>query len=339
MENEQWRELYGLLRSLSDAEARHALARIRDADDPITVLSFARRASILADPPVPLPGTGPTDWSPRMAALNLRTLSESPIRVHAWPWTAIAGDGLVSQLISSFFTWDDAFFYPFIDREAFLEDMRSGDVEQAEHCSPFLVNAICASRCMYRYAAYEMLRRLHRERTFEKIKDDPEQERLRQIISKALWGLFCSGSMMGNDDDMEQRRQLYATVCEWSRNLPQRMRYDRNLAPQTFFPKIYTDEVLISILRPLSPETLFDRGSSVKGLWIQYAGSDMAVMDKYAQSFPLHDCSCMTLCGLYNTFLTVVPHLGDPRTHAIFAKAALMLRRTARDSPMAKYIL
>ncbi|EMT73653.1 hypothetical protein FOC4_g10002143 [Fusarium odoratissimum] len=44
---------------------------------------------------------------------------------------------------------------------------------------------------MYRYAAYEMFRRLHLDRTFNKIKDDPGQTRQREIISKAAWGLFC----------------------------------------------------------------------------------------------------------------------------------------------------
>ncbi|KAG6019116.1 hypothetical protein E4U41_003392, partial [Claviceps citrina] len=79
--------------------------------------------------------------------LELLALRESSIRVDARPWTAVASDGLVSELVSSFFTWDDAFFLPIVDREAFLADMRSGNVAKAKYCSPFLVNAICASRC------------------------------------------------------------------------------------------------------------------------------------------------------------------------------------------------
>lgn len=44
---------------------------------------------------------------------------------------------------------------------------------------------------MYRYAAYEMLFRLHLDKAFNSIKADPAKSRQRQIISRALWGLFC----------------------------------------------------------------------------------------------------------------------------------------------------
>ncbi|KAF4979223.1 hypothetical protein FZEAL_4532 [Fusarium zealandicum] len=147
-ENERWRELYSLLRRLPETQARQAFARIRDADDPITVLNFATQASFLVNSSEQRSEPSPPEWNPSVETLTLKTpLSVSSIRVHARPWTTVAGDGLVSQLISSFFSWDDTFLYPFIDRQSFLDDMRKGEPEGAKYCSPFLVNAICASQC------------------------------------------------------------------------------------------------------------------------------------------------------------------------------------------------
>ncbi|KAM5362707.1 hypothetical protein ACJA88_013903 [Fusarium oxysporum] len=357
VENERLREVYALLQTLPESEARQMFARIRDADDPITVLNLARGASTLRDPPSPRPEITSTGWNPRVDALSLKTLSESPIRVHAKPWTAVAGDGLVSQLISSFFTWDDAFFYPFIDLQAFLKDMNSGEVKKARYCSPFLVNAICASRCftsarakmfssiagksvgaqfldeakklldlengraslptvqgltlmftlsayrgmdragmMYRYAAYEMFRRLHLDGTFNRIKDDPGQTRQREIISKAAWGLFC-------------------------------------------FERIYIDELLTSLLRPLSPDTIFENGTTAKTHCIQLAGIDADIVAQYIQHFSIRDYSCMALCGLYNSVGTVAAYLDDPAARSTFVKASMMLRQIGRDFPMAIFIL
>ncbi|KAH7187276.1 putative C6 transcription factor [Fusarium oxysporum] len=473
VENERLREVYALLQTLPESEARQMFARIRDADDPITVLNFARGSSTLRDPPSPRPEITSTGWNPRVDALSLKTLSESPIRVHAKPWTAVAGDGLVSQLISSFFTWDDAFFYPFIDLQAFLKDMNSGDVKKARYCSPFLVNAICASRCftsarakmfssiagesvgaqfldeakklldlesglaslptvqgltlmftlsayrgmdragmMYRYAAYEMFRRLHLDGTFNKIKDDPGQTRQREIISKAAWGLFCFESIVayvyldqsllapptiprcfhakdrpsenldlwgdlhqtergmppfvpgildatcdlsemlyeimfcniraqeiGSEEDLKKRRELYSSVLEWSGNLPKRMKKDENLTPQTCFLRIYIDELLISLLRPLSPDTIFENGTTAKTHCIQLAGIDADVVAQYIQHFSIRDYSCMALCGLYNSVGTVAAYLDDPAARSTFVKASMMLRQIGRDFPMAIFIL
>jgi hypothetical protein len=69
-------------------------------------------------------------------------------RVPARPWTVLAGDGLVSELVSAFFTYDHCSGIPFVDQECFLADMRAEDITQARFCSPFLVNAICALRCV-----------------------------------------------------------------------------------------------------------------------------------------------------------------------------------------------
>lgn len=54
----------------------------------------------------------------------------------------------MSQLIADFFASDRLHFYPPIDRESFLEDMGKADVTGGKYCSPLLVNAICAHRCV-----------------------------------------------------------------------------------------------------------------------------------------------------------------------------------------------
>lgn len=62
----------------------------------------------------------------------------------ARPWTAVAGDGLVSNLVSHFFELEHRFLTSHIDREVFIDEMIEADAEKAEFCSPLLVNAICA---------------------------------------------------------------------------------------------------------------------------------------------------------------------------------------------------
>ena len=80
--------------------------------------------------------------------IDAEALASSPLKVPARPWTSVAGDGIVSNLISSFFKWDDSYLYSFVDRELFLRDMRSG--VESQYCSPLLVNSICAARSVSR---------------------------------------------------------------------------------------------------------------------------------------------------------------------------------------------
>jgi hypothetical protein len=80
--------------------------------------------------------------------LDVAALSKSTFQVHARPWTTVANDGLVSELLSSFFASDGCFYLSFVDQQYFLDDMEAGDIDKAELCSPLLVNAICALRCV-----------------------------------------------------------------------------------------------------------------------------------------------------------------------------------------------
>ncbi|KAL2812016.1 hypothetical protein BJX63DRAFT_433018 [Aspergillus granulosus] len=81
---------------------------------------------------------------PPRRMLDVRRLADSPVyRVPAKPWTTVTDDDdLVSHLVSLFFTWSFPYFC-WIDREAVITGMQSGDL-QNPYCSPFLVNAILA---------------------------------------------------------------------------------------------------------------------------------------------------------------------------------------------------
>jgi hypothetical protein len=141
-ENDQLKELYNFLRLRPEAESHEIYSRIRASSDPLAVLQFIKQGDLLLRAPAS------PNINPEVEKLDQAALQSSYFTVPSRPWTAVAGDGLVSELISSFFKWDDPFFYPFLDQEYFLHDMRNMDPKAAKHCSPFLVNAICAVRCV-----------------------------------------------------------------------------------------------------------------------------------------------------------------------------------------------
>jgi hypothetical protein len=124
------------------------LSRIRVAVHPFDVGGILRGKDIL----LRHSGSERSDYSkapaPELVNIELSALEYSSIKVWASPWTRVAGDGLVSNLVSSFFAYDNGFYLSFVDQECFLDDMKAGAVENAGFCSPLLVNAICALRCV-----------------------------------------------------------------------------------------------------------------------------------------------------------------------------------------------
>jgi hypothetical protein len=71
-----------------------------------------------------------------------------PIAVLAHPWTTLASDEVVSHLVSLYFTWEQPCLQ-FIDKTAFLVDMKSGEnLRAAGFCSPLLVSAMLAQACV-----------------------------------------------------------------------------------------------------------------------------------------------------------------------------------------------
>lgn len=68
--------------------------------------------------------------------------------VPALPWTSAAGDDVVSELISQYFTFDYLYVFPPIQRSMFTREMMEGNPPIATCCTPLLVNAICAQQCV-----------------------------------------------------------------------------------------------------------------------------------------------------------------------------------------------
>lgn len=139
-ENHDLKELLSYIRHRPEKEALEVWKRLRTADDPLQVLQYFRDADTLLLIPS---SSSPASGNQKIHELEIDAQARSDIKVPSRPWTIIAGDGLVSCLISSFFKWDSPILLPFIDRDLFLRDMRAGS---GGYCSPFLVNSICALR-------------------------------------------------------------------------------------------------------------------------------------------------------------------------------------------------
>ncbi|KAL0779974.1 hypothetical protein CaCOL14_004458 [Colletotrichum acutatum] len=144
-ENVQYRDLFRMVCTKSEDEAKEIFRRIRLSGDPLRVLESIRQAEIL------LPSLPVNDRvsDSRLAKLNERAMESSLLRVPAKPWTTVADDGIVSELITDFFSWDNASCFPAIEQNLFLEEMRSGNIKRAKWCSPILVNAMCAVRAPF----------------------------------------------------------------------------------------------------------------------------------------------------------------------------------------------
>lgn len=147
-ELKQLRSLLDYIRTRSEAESMEIYHRIRVAFDPMDVVKFLRGGDLLLQHSGPARSGGSKNPAFGLENLELNALEHSSIKVHARPWIGVAGDGLVSELISSFFAYDNGFYLSFVDQECFLEDMQAGDLDNAEFCSSLLVNAICALRCV-----------------------------------------------------------------------------------------------------------------------------------------------------------------------------------------------
>jgi hypothetical protein len=76
--------------------------------------------------------------------IDADALRESRLKLPAQPWTNVAKDGIVSDLVSCFLDAEQPYFCPMLDAQAFISDMTAADVTTARYCSPLLVNAMCA---------------------------------------------------------------------------------------------------------------------------------------------------------------------------------------------------
>lgn len=145
-EVDRLRALLGSIRNGSEAEAEKSYQQLRATSIP----QHLNRS--IGDSTYPLARNGSMSGMHESVSifdeLDLGAKMNCKNKVHARPWTTLAGDDLVSELVSAFFVYDHCFRIPFVDQDCFLNDMRAGDITRAKFCSPLLVNAICALRCV-----------------------------------------------------------------------------------------------------------------------------------------------------------------------------------------------
>lgn len=252
------RDLFSLLQTRPEQDALEIFRRIRanPTADVHSVVDFVRSGDLLLQNAALSTATAAGLDDPQALRVDDRA-AEQPyaIRVPARPWTTIAGDGLVSELVGSFFAWDAIFWLPFIDRTCFIADMRAGNPAEAKYCSPLLVHAMCALRCstspraktlsaiygfdirdrfldqakkildqengrvslptvwalailficsssqgrdragfMYRFTAYDMLKRMRLQQRLELLEEAEGDEEARvalRVYSRTLWGMYA----------------------------------------------------------------------------------------------------------------------------------------------------
>jgi hypothetical protein len=138
-------ELYEYLRERPLAEVAEVIRRIRSDADPCKVLRLVREGDLLLQASaIGRKGIEAADVEHIVDKLDDAAYRQSSIKVSAKQWTDVAGDGLVSELVSIFFDMEQPFATTYVDRHCFLEDMASEQIGSARFCSPALVNAICA---------------------------------------------------------------------------------------------------------------------------------------------------------------------------------------------------
>ena len=148
-ELEQYHHLFEYIRSRSEVDAAEVYRRLRASDDPLSVWRFLKDGDLLLQTRVSnasRESPNPVDFE----NLDRTALQASPFKLGTAPWSTVAGSGLVSELISSFIAYDNGFLFSFIDVQFFLADLMAGKPDESEWCSPCLVNAICALRCVSR---------------------------------------------------------------------------------------------------------------------------------------------------------------------------------------------
>jgi hypothetical protein len=138
-ENHQLHTLFAYIRTRPPDDVAEIVKRIRNSSDLIEVLRFAQDGDLSLQQRLQrkLP-------DPRTIRIEADSLQGTGLRLPARPWTAVAGDGIVSDLVSRFFDIDQPFYCAMVDHSAFVFDMRASDTAVARYCSPMLVNAICA---------------------------------------------------------------------------------------------------------------------------------------------------------------------------------------------------
>ncbi|CZT24312.1 uncharacterized protein RCC_10035 [Ramularia collo-cygni] len=113
--------------------AHEIIRHIRQNADPFAVLRLVQEGDLLLQRNLNNTGS-------EARALDADAFQQSKYKLRARPWTNVAGDGIVSNLITIVLA---SFSAPCVHESAFLADFAAQDTS-ALFCSPLLVNAMCA---------------------------------------------------------------------------------------------------------------------------------------------------------------------------------------------------
>lgn len=122
----------------TEDEAYSIYLQLRSEPD-ISMLYLAQHLTLQTPDGISGPGTE----SSVKFSMSRTEKELQPIMAKAW--TTVADHELVSELVASWFRRDDAQVCPCIDRESLIEPAGAGGTE---FCSSFLINVICAARCV-----------------------------------------------------------------------------------------------------------------------------------------------------------------------------------------------
>lgn len=112
--------------------------------DASTILSAVEGAGAFAHQ---LRAVGPTARSSGDRSAWKRPAATNMFTAPAHPWTKLTtDDALVSHLVTIFLNYPNV-YWRYVEEDLFLRSMQSGDLN-AEYCSPFLLNAVCALACL-----------------------------------------------------------------------------------------------------------------------------------------------------------------------------------------------
>ncbi|OWT43090.1 hypothetical protein VFPPC_17734 [Pochonia chlamydosporia 170] len=148
------RRLFSYIQDRPQSEAQGIMARLQSCKDPaeslqhfVTETSESYSVGSVGSEGdfvgVQVSQTFSTDPSQFVIDPSLLKL---PVKVPARPWTTVAGNDAVSEIISQFFIDGRPLALPIVNHNKFVEEMNLGDPKSASCCSPLLVNAICAQQ-------------------------------------------------------------------------------------------------------------------------------------------------------------------------------------------------
>lgn len=94
------RQLFESIRACPEPDLNDLVRDIRWSVDSLDALRRVQSSGIAASRTLPRPRQ-----SAATLALDAHALRQADLKVPARPWTAVAGDGIVSHLISQFLSW------------------------------------------------------------------------------------------------------------------------------------------------------------------------------------------------------------------------------------------